>query len=156
MVKIARDLLSIIGWSAASCGLALAVLLPADLHATSPTDATLAEITHPKFIANGIELSMQVDGDGAVQLIASNTTDRSAAAAVTFECRSFSLSDPTSRVPRPQTKWTFERSIALESGETQRIAFEKVIAPGEMIFVTTAEHKDAVMLLSQRSFKGPA
>ena len=156
MGKIARNAFTIVGWTATSCGLTLAVLLPANLQATSPVETAKLEITQPKFVTNGVELSMRADESGLVTLIAVNTTDQPATAQATFECKSFSMADRSSRVPKMQTSWTSERSIALGPGETKQVKLDRTISAGETIYVTTAEITDGVMLLSQLKFKRSA
>ena len=149
MTRLIRQTLSIIGWSVASCGLTLAVLLPTSTHATSPADAKHAEIAQPKLLEGGVELTMQVSDNGSVLLIASNRGDGASAIHPKFECRSLSVSDRMSRVPRPQTIWTHEQTITLGAGEVKRVALPKNLAfnAGDSIFVTTESTKDAVVLL---------
>ena len=149
MVKIVRNAFSVIGWSVASCGLALAVLLPANLHATSPENHAKGEIAQPKFVSDGVELARQTM-DGKLRVIATNQTDQAVTIHPKFECKSFGKIERTSRVPRPGTVWTHEESIALAPKESKQLTLPSTLAanPGDFISVTTEATKDAVVLLN--------
>ena len=151
MDKIKRSVLAICGWSVASCGLTLAVFMPANLHATSPVAKT--EITQPKLVSGGVELTMRVLDESRIELTALNQSDQPTVMRGKFECQSFDTSDRMSRVPRPNTAWTHEESIALGPNETKRIMLPATLKleAGNWITATTEAQKDAVVLLTSQN-----
>lgn len=148
MGKITRNVLAVCGWSVASCGLTLAVLMPANLRATSPVEQT--EITQPKLVSDGLQLTMRLTDEKRIELVAVNQTDKPIVTRATFTCQSFGSGDRMSRVPRPNTAWTHEESIALAPNETKHIALpeSRKFEVGNWIAATTDAQKDAVVLLT--------
>ena len=148
MGKITRSVLAICGWSVASCGLTLAILMPANLHATSPVTKT--EITQPKLVSDGVELTMRLIDEKRIELVALNQSDRPIVTRATFTCQSFDGGDRMSRVPRPNTAWTHEESIALAPNETKCITLPATLKfeVGNWISATTEAQKDAIVLLT--------
>ena len=127
-----NDLMTITSVALATATLTVATFLAASLEAGNDADSTTAKIATPKFVSNGIEMTMSTVGNEvykagdqpAFELTAVNTTDQPASLSTCLAMSTSSPRDAFSRVAiMPSPLWTQVQLVELEPKATKVFKF---------------------------------
>jgi hypothetical protein len=133
-----RDGLLLTTWAGGAFGLAMALMLPANLSAGGkPTTAPV--IDRPTLNVNGADLSVLTTPDGGAQLVAVNNGPNQVQLAYAMQVQSQSPPRPDSRVALPRTLYrNAQNTLALKPGETRVVPIEGTIRPNGEVSVNLA------------------
>ena len=151
-------------WATGTCGLLLAMFLPASLQADSPLPAVL----QPVLQLQGAQLSLRLENAEAGQfglvstadatptllLVARNPTDKEVELHPTIDVSSSGVSDFASRVPRlPKSIWRRETSLTLapHSEQTARVRLDTLLPAGQLFTARLEARPQGVNALTFRS-----
>ena len=151
-----RNVLTVLVTAAATAGLTLALLAPWGGEARAVPAGKLV-IALPQLTSHGCTFALKTDKAAyeagetpAVEVAASNPTDKPVDASVWVSVTTRAPSNPMSRMlPMPLTLWSHEYAYHLAPGETKALKADCAGLPaGQNVSMLLADQKDAILAAS--------